>query len=134
MISTIARLAVPTQRLAFSRAFASKASLPNLPYEYNALEPSISGQIMEIHHKKHHQTYINNYNTVLEQIEPAQKAGDAAKLISLQKALKFNGGGHVNHSLFWENLAPSNNGGGGSPSGALASAIDEEFGSLDKFK
>ena len=103
------------------RSMAVKATLPPLPYAYAALEPAISGEIMEIHHAKHHATYVNNFNATLTAIEAAQEAGDVPQLITLQSALKFNGGGHVNHSLFWENLAPV--GEGGSPSGALAVSL-----------
>lgn len=78
--------------------------LPDLPYPYEALEPFISKQIMEIHHKKHHQTYVNALNAA----ETAYgKAASAKERIGLQQALKFNGGGHINHSLFWKNLAPA---------------------------
>lgn len=87
--------------------------------DYGALEPSISGKIMELHHKKHHQTYVNSYNTAIEQLAAAEAKSDIGSAIALQPLINFHGGGHVNHSLFWENLAPSKNGGGGEPSGAL---------------
>ncbi|KAL1643093.1 Superoxide dismutase [Mn], mitochondrial [Diplodia intermedia] len=85
-----------------------KYSLPPLPYAYDALEPAISRQIMELHHSKHHQTYITNLNAALSSYSTATAAGDILTQISLQAALRFNGGGHINHSLFWENLAPAN--------------------------
>ena len=68
-------------------------SLPDLPYDYGALEPAISGEIMKIHHQKHHQTYITNYNKALEQLDEAMAKGDASKVVHLQSAIKFNGGG-----------------------------------------
>jgi Fe-Mn family superoxide dismutase len=74
---------------------------------------------MELHHKKHHQTYVNSYNTATEQLAAAEAKSDIGAAIALQPLINFHGGGHVNHSLFWENLAPTKNGGGGEPSGAL---------------
>ena len=88
-------------------------SLPPLPYDYGALEPAISGQIMEAHHKKHHQTYVNNLNAAVAQLEEARHKSDPpTKLVQLQSAINFNGGGHINHSIFWTNLAPKQQGGG----------------------
>ncbi|KAG6384543.1 hypothetical protein SASPL_155639 [Salvia splendens] len=81
-------------------------SLPDLPYDYGELEPAISAEIMQLHHQKHHQTYITNYNKALEQLDAAAAKGDASTVVKLQSAIKFNGGGHVNHSIFWKNLAP----------------------------
>ncbi|KAG6908574.1 hypothetical protein DXG01_004132 [Tephrocybe rancida] len=109
--------------------------LPDLPYGYDALEPYISRQIMELHHKKHHQTYV----TALNAAEAAYaKASTPRERIALQAALKFNGGGHINHSLFWKNLAPSaaegKGPGGALKAGALKSAIEASFGSLDNLK
>uniref|UniRef100_T2MGY4 Superoxide dismutase n=1 Tax=Hydra vulgaris TaxID=6087 RepID=T2MGY4_HYDVU len=112
-------------------AFANKHTLPELGYEYNALEPTISGQIMEIHHRKHHQAYVNNLNTAEEQLAEAQHKGDTSKIISLAPALKFNGGGHINHSIFWTNLSPN---GGGKPTGELLEAIIKDFGSFEAMK
>uniref|UniRef100_A0A1D1XUN0 Superoxide dismutase n=1 Tax=Anthurium amnicola TaxID=1678845 RepID=A0A1D1XUN0_9ARAE len=106
-------------------------SLPDLPYDYGALEPAISGEIMGIHHQKHHQAYITNYNKAQEQLAEAMAKGDTSKVVGLQGAIKFNGGGHVNHSIFWKNLAPTNEGGGEPPKGALGWAIDTDFGSLE---
>jgi len=116
---------------AASAVATAPATLPDLPYGYGELEPVISGQIMEIHHSKHHQAYVTNFNLALEQYQEAEAAGDAAKMIALQGAIKFNGGGHVNHSIFWQNLAPVGKGGGDPPTGALAAKIDATFGSLD---
>ncbi|CAI5746029.1 unnamed protein product [Peronospora destructor] len=86
------------------------------------------------HHRKHHQTYVTNFNAAREQYAEAETKKDHAKMLSLQSAIKFNGGGHVNHSIFWTNLAPSNQGGGGEPEGKLRKALDLEFGSFDAFK
>lgn len=89
---------------------------------------------MELHHSKHHQTYVNGLNSAVEQIGEAQASGDMAKAASLAPLLNFHGGGHLNHSLFWENLAPANKGGGGEPSGQLATEIQKTFGGVDKLK
>ncbi|KAF2874529.1 Manganese/iron superoxide dismutase [Massariosphaeria phaeospora] len=111
-----------------------KATLPDLPYDYGALEPSISGAIMELHHKNHHNTYVTSFNTFSEQIAEAKAKEDITAQIALQPLLNFHGGGHVNHTLFWENLAPTAQGGGEPPSGALAKAINDSYGSLDAFQ
>ncbi|XP_002741802.1 superoxide dismutase [Mn], mitochondrial-like [Saccoglossus kowalevskii] len=105
-------------------------TLPDLPYDYGALSPVISSEIMELHHKKHHQTYVNNFNNAEEQLKEATNKGDISKIISLAPALKFNGGGHLNHSIFWKNLSPN---GGGQPSGDLLEQINKDFGSYDNF-
>nr|BAM68573.1 mitochondrial Mn-superoxide dismutase [Equisetum arvense] len=112
----------------FQHRSLQTASLPDLSYDYGELEPYISAEIMKLHHSKHHQAYITNFNKALEQLESAK---DPQVVVSLQSALNFNGGGHINHSIFWNNLAPSKAGGGAPPSGALASAIEAQFGSLD---
>jgi Fe-Mn family superoxide dismutase len=104
--------------------------LPPLPYDFNALEPVISAEIMSLHYQKHHQAYLNNLNKALEQYQEAQNKNDLQSMIALQSAIKFNGGGHVNHSIFWTNLAPKNEGGGQPPAGDLADSINQEFGSL----
>ncbi|KAM3416254.1 Superoxide dismutase [Cercospora zeina] len=111
-----------------------KATLPDLPYDYGALEPAISGQIMELHHSKHHNTYVTSYNTQIEKLQEAQQKGDIQAQIAIQPLINFHGGGHTNHSLFWENLAPKSQGGGEPPSGALSKSIDSHFGSLDNLK
>ena len=146
--------------------------LPDLPYDYGALEPYISGEIMELHHNMHHGTvstasfalgilfvanfsfvlflplvtlkppsslfflasfhatqYVKNFNGLLEKQADLEKKGDYAGLISIQQAIKFNGGGHVNHSIFWPNMCAKKD--YEPPSGDLAAAIDKEFGSLD---
>ena len=89
---------------------------------------------MELHHSKHHQTYVNSYNDATEKMAAAEAKDDVAAKIALQPLINFHGGGHVNHTLFWENLAPKSNGGGEPPTGALAKAIDESYGSLDGMK
>ncbi|KRF31320.1 superoxide dismutase [Yonghaparkia sp. Soil809] len=105
-------------------------SLPDLPYDYAALEPHISARIMELHHSKHHAAYVTGANTALEKMAEARESGDFANINRLEKDLAFHLGGHVNHSIFWTNLSPE---GGDKPEGELASAIDEFFGSFDKF-
>jgi Fe-Mn family superoxide dismutase len=105
-------------------------TLPELPYDYSALAPSISGQIMELHHGKHHQAYVTGANAALASLAEARDTGALANVNKLEKDLAFNLGGHVNHSVFWTNLSPD---GGDKPTGDLASAIDDNFGSFDKF-
>ncbi|WP_270255180.1 superoxide dismutase [Kocuria marina] len=110
---------------------AEKFTLPDLPYDYAALEPHISAQIMQLHHDKHHNTYVTGANTALEKMEEARANGDAAGAAKLSKDLQFNLGGHINHSIFWKNLSPE---GGDKPEGELAAAIDNFFGSFDAFR
>lgn len=105
-----------------------------MPYDYGALEPFLSGEIMRLHHTKHHQAYVNNLNAALEKYEKAQATGNLSEMIALQGAIRFNGGGHVNHSIFWENLAPQSAGGGAEPTGELRKLIDERFGSFASMK
>uniref|UniRef100_A0A1J3IFX0 Superoxide dismutase n=4 Tax=Noccaea caerulescens TaxID=107243 RepID=A0A1J3IFX0_NOCCA len=107
------------------------ASLPDLPYAYDALEPAISEEIMRLHHQKHHQTYVTNYNKALNSLRSAMADGDHSSVVKLQSLIKFNGGGHVNHAIFWKNLAPVQEGGGKPPHDPLSSAIDAHFGSLE---
>ncbi|KAH9950837.1 superoxide dismutase mitochondrial [Amylocystis lapponica] len=129
---TVAR-ARPAPRLALALSTQSKSlhTLPELDYAYDALEPHISGQIMKLHHTKHHQTYVNGLNAAEESYA---KAPSPKAQILLQPALKFNGGGHINHSLFWKNLAPPSAGGGVLSPGPLKDAIDADFGGLDALK
>ena len=106
--------------------------LPDLPYDYDALEPHISGEIMQLHHDKHHATYVAGANTALEKLEKAREEGaDANEIRALSKNLTFNLGGHTNHSIFWKNLSPN---GGGEPTGELTEAINRDLGSFEKFK
>lgn len=88
-----------------------KHTLPELPYDYKALEPIICAEIMNLHHCKHHATYINNLNIAEEKMREAVAKGDVNTQIALAPAIKFNGGGHLNHSIFWNNLSPN----GGKP-------------------
>jgi len=106
-------------------------SLPDLPYDYGALEPYISGEIMELHHDKHHNTYVNGINSTVEQLEEARAQSSFGSLSTLEKNLAFHLGGHVNHSVFWPNMSPD---GGDKPTGELAQAIDDHFGGFDSFR
>ena len=117
--------------IAIADAYILTARVPD---DYGALEPAISGKIMELHHKMHHNTYVNSLNAAVEQYQAAEAKEDIQAKIALQPLINFHGGGHVNHTLFWENLAPTSQGGGEPPSGSLASAIDTSYGSLDKLK
>nr|XP_002128490.1 superoxide dismutase [Mn], mitochondrial-like [Ciona intestinalis] len=112
-------------------ASRGKHTLPDLPYDYSALEPHISAEIMETHYAKHHATYVNNLNIAEEKLHEAEAKNDISSIISLGPALKFNGGGHINHSIFWETLSPN---GGSEPCGELKTAIDRDFGSFENLK
>ena len=103
-------------------------SLPDLPYDYGALDPHISGKIMELHHSKHHQNYVNGLNTALEKLEEARASESFDTINLLEKNLAFNLGGHINHSIFWKNMSPD---GGDKPDGDLGAAIDDNFGSFN---
>jgi len=105
--------------------------LPELRYDYSALEPHISGRIMELHHDKHHGNYVKGANEVLEKLGEAREKDDLTHLGGLQKALAFNVSGHVLHTLFWQNLSPK---AGGRPEGELARAIEGDFGGFERFK
>ena len=109
----------------------ARYALPGLPYDYAALEPHISGQIMELHHDKHHQAYVTGANSALEQLAEARAADQLGTVNLLEKNLAFNLAGHVNHSVFWPNMSPD---GGDKPDGELAAALDEQFGSFDAFR
>lgn len=106
--------------------------VPSLPYDFNALEPVIHSEIMNLHYSKHHQAYVNNLNKALVDYAEAESKNDLPAMIALQPVIKFNGGGHINHTIFWTNLAPQNNGGGTPPQGKLGEAIQRDFGSLEK--
>ncbi|MEJ2578732.1 MAG: superoxide dismutase [Kineosporiaceae bacterium] len=105
-------------------------SLPDLPYDYAALEPAISGEILELHHGKHHAGYVNGANSTLDQLTEARAEGRWGGLVGLEKTLAFNLSGHVLHTIFWQNLSPD---GGDRPDGALGEAITEHFGSFEAF-
>ena len=115
-------------------------TLPRLPYAYDALEPDIDARTMEIHYTKHHQAYVNNLNAAVEGTPFADEPVEAliAELDRLpeatRNAVRNNGGGHANHSLFWTVMAPAGQGGGGVPTSALAAAIDADLGGFDAFK
>ena len=112
--------------------------LPPLPYDYNALEPTIDEETMHLHHEKHHNTYITNLNSALEQY-PDVDPGDINELLAnlnnvpedIRRAVRNNGGGHANHAMFWQIMSPN---GGGEPVGDLADAINQSFGSFESFK
>jgi superoxide dismutase, Fe-Mn family len=106
-------------------------TLPDLPYDYAALEPHYSGQILELHHDKHHAAYVAGANTTLEKLAEARAKEEYGAIVGLEKTLAFNVSGHVLHSIFWKNLSPD---GGDEPTGELASAIDEHFGSFAGFR
>lgn len=109
----------------------SQYTLPDLSYDYSALEPQISGKIMELHHGKHHAGYVKNANAVLERLDEARAKNDYDRLAGLERVLAFNLSGHVLHSIFWRNLSPD---GGGTPTGELARSLERDFGSFDAFK
>jgi len=128
-------------KISYERRTTNMAyELPQLPYGYDALEPTIDEQTMHLHHEKHHNTYVTNLNAALEK-HPEADPGTIEELIAnldsvpedIRTAVRNNGGGHSNHSMFWQIMGPSGQG-GGSPSGDLAQAIDSSFGSFDSFK
>jgi len=105
--------------------------LPGLDYDYGALEPHITGQIMELHHDKHHAAYVKKANETLEKLDEARAKADYTRIAGLEKALAFNLSGHMLHSVFWKNMVPK---GGGRPEGSLAQAIIKDFGSFNAFQ
>jgi Fe-Mn family superoxide dismutase len=105
--------------------------LPDLPYDYSALEPHISGEIMQLHHDKHHKTYVDGANAAHEKLAEARDKGDFATINPQERNLAFHTSGHVLHCIFWNNLSPD---GGGEPSGEIASQIEADFGSFEGFK
>ncbi len=105
--------------------------LPDLPYDPGALEPHYSGEIIELHHGKHHAAYVAGANTTLDKLAEAREKEEYGAIVGLEKTLAFNISGHVLHSIFWRNLSPD---GGDKPDGGLGSAIDEHFGSFDAFR
>ncbi|MEN6395140.1 MAG: superoxide dismutase [Methanoregula sp.] len=109
-------------------------SLPKLPYDYAALEPYMSREQLTLHHTKHHQAYVAGANAIFEKLDRARKENADLDSKATLKELSFHVGGYKLHNTFWENLSPAGKGGGGTPKGELAKAIDEEFGSFDRFK
>ncbi|CAM3401595.1 superoxide dismutase [Stackebrandtia soli] len=105
-------------------------SLPDLTYDYGSLEPAMSGDILELHHSKHHAAYVKGANDTLDKLAEARDKGDFSTLVGLEKTMAFNLSGHVLHSIFWKNLSPE---GGGRPEGELAAALTEFFGSYEAF-
>ncbi len=108
-----------------------KYTLPELDYDYAALEPHLSGQILELHHDKHHKAYVDGANATFTKLQEARESGDFGTINQLEKNMAFHLSGHVLHSLLWKNMSPD---GGGSPDGELNAAIVENFGSYDAFR
>jgi Fe-Mn family superoxide dismutase len=109
----------------------AKYTLPELPYDHGALEPHISGKVMELHHGRHHAAYVKNANKALEQIAQAREEDDMTRIAALERALAFNLSGHILHSIFWQNLKPK---AGGEPHGDLGTMLARDFGSFARFK
>lgn len=105
--------------------------LPNLTFDYGALEPHLSARIIELHHDKHHRAYVDGANATIEKLAVARQSGDFASIVGLEKTLAFNVSGHVLHSIYWKNLSAN---AGGEPSGELGAAIADQFGSFANFK
>lgn len=105
--------------------------LPDLPYDFDALEPHVSARVMELHHSKHHKAYVDGANMALEKLKTARAAEDLGAIVGLEKNLAFNVSGHMLHSLYWQNLSPH---GGGEPIGSLHVSISQHFGSFASFK
>ena len=108
-------------------------ALPQLPYGYDQLQPHISKEQLTLHHQKHHQAYVNSANAILERLDKGRKDGTDFDVKATLKELSFHIGGHLLHSLFWANLAPSGKG-GGKPTGTLGTTIEKEFGGFERFK
>jgi len=108
-----------------------KYTLPELDYSYDALEPHLSAEILELHHGKHHAGYVAGANTTFEKLGEARESGDFGTINQLEKNMAFHLSGHVLHSLLWKNMAPD---GGGEPEDELAAAIKEHFGAVDAFR
>ena len=105
--------------------------LPDLPYDYSALEPHVSGKIMELHHDKHHAGYVNGANAALERLDEARTKEQFDRIPALERSLAFNLSGHILHSIFWRNLSPQ---GGGEPTGELKAALERDFGGFAAFR
>ncbi len=109
----------------------TKYALPDLAYDYGALEPHLSGKLMELHHDKHHRLYVDGANETIDKLLDARRKGDFTQIAALERKLAFNLSGHVLHSIFWQNLSPD---GGGEPDGELLAAIERDFGGFAKLK
>jgi Fe-Mn family superoxide dismutase len=109
----------------------AKYTLPDLPYDFGALEPHISGKIMQVHHDKHHNAYVTGANETLDALADARAKNDFSRIATLERALAFHVSGHVLHSLFWQNLAPK---AGGEPTGGLAEQIKTDFGGFAQLR
>jgi Fe-Mn family superoxide dismutase len=109
-------------------------TLPKLPYDYNALAPYISEEQLKLHHDKHHQKYVNDANALFAKVDESREANTILDIKAMTKEAAFNIGGHMLHSIFWENMAPAGKGGGGNPSGAIADLINANYGSFERFK
>nr|AFO11499.1 manganese superoxide dismutase [Brachionus calyciflorus] len=129
MLSSIPKMLARNTKNFGKLVACSKHTLPDLPYDYNALEPVISAEIMQLHHQKHHATYVNNLNVAEEKLLEAKHRGSVSDEIALTSALKFNGGGHINHTIFWSILCKN---GTSEPQGDLAEAIKRDFGSYQR--
>lgn len=116
-----------------SQALPKRYTLPPLPYRYDALQPYISERIMQLHHDKHHQAYVNGANAALEKLEKARKGELQIDVRAVLRDYSFNVDGHLLHSIFWPNMAPAGKG-GGTPGGKIADQINKDFGGFDKFK
>eukprot|EP00088_Acartia_fossae_P039009 TRINITY_DN40579_c0_g1_i1.p1 TRINITY_DN40579_c0_g1~~TRINITY_DN40579_c0_g1_i1.p1 ORF type:complete len:234 (+),score=21.72 TRINITY_DN40579_c0_g1_i1:113-814(+) len=142
VVSTLSRIAskgakavseASTKILASNMATAQgHYTLPDLPYDYNALEPVISSEIMTLHHTKHHAAYVKNLNAAMDKLEASIASKDLLGQLAVHQAIKFNGGGHTNHSIFWKNLTPVSK--YTPPSGQLEQDINGRFGSLENLK
>ncbi|MEM1013040.1 MAG: superoxide dismutase [Planctomycetota bacterium] len=129
------RMPAKLMRVLTSMHDGSGYTLPPLPYAYDAVDAAIDEETMRLHHTKHHQSYVNGLNTTVAELSEGSATGDRTLLYGLDRNLSFNYGGHVLHSIFWATMGPDDNGNmGGTPTGDLAAAIDESFGSLDGFK
>ncbi len=110
-------------------------TLPKLPYAHDALEPAIDAQTMQIHHGRHHQGYVNGLNNALDKLAAIRSgSGDASLIKHWSRELSFHGSGHVNHSIFWQTMAPAGKGGGGQPQGLIAEHLKKDLGGYDGFK
>jgi Fe-Mn family superoxide dismutase len=122
----------PTETPKGGEFMVKKFELPDLPYEYDALEPIISEEILRLHHDKHHLGYVNGANAALDKLETGRASGfKDVDIRAVERDLSFNVSGHILHTLYWQNMSPN---GGGTPSGKLADLINESFGSFEKFK